>query len=82
MRTIVDLPEDQLDALSDLCRREGISRAEAIRQAVAQYTRGKRLATHPAFGLWHDRPIDGLVYERPLRDEWERAPRSRARRRR
>jgi hypothetical protein len=29
MRTIIDLPADQLDALDGICRRESISRAEA-----------------------------------------------------
>lgn len=81
MRTIIELPDDQLEALADLCRSEGISRAEAIRQAVAQYTRGRRSkAAAGAFGLWRDRAIDGLEYERQLRDEWV-ATRSRARRR-
>ena len=71
MRTIIELPPDQLDALSDLCRSEGISRAEAIRQAIAHYTRGRRSqAAAAAFGLWRSRPVDGLQYERELRDEW------------
>ena len=71
MRTIIELPDDQLEALANLCRSEGISRAEAIRQAVAQYTRGRRSnAAAGAFGLWRNRQIDGLRYERQLRDEW------------
>jgi hypothetical protein len=71
MRTIIELPDDQLEALADLCRSEGISRAEAIRQAVAQYTRGRRSkAAAGAFGLWRNRQIDGLEYQRQLRDEW------------
>jgi hypothetical protein len=80
MRTIIELPEDQLDALADLCRSEGISRAEAIRQAVAHYTRGRRSkAVTAAFGLWRNREMDGLEYERQLRDEWA-GTRDRARR--
>ena len=34
VRTIVDLPEEQIRKLTLLCRRERISRAEAIRRAV------------------------------------------------
>lgn len=76
MRTIIELPTDQLDALADICRRDGISRAEAIRQAVAMYLGGRRAAdARPAYGLWRDRPIESLVYERQLRHEWERGPR-------
>ena len=81
MRTIIELPGDQLDALADLCRAEGISRAEAIRRAVLSYVRGARSkALTSAFGLWRDRPIDGLEYERQLRDEWQSRPRATSRR--
>jgi hypothetical protein len=81
MRTIIDLPEDQLEALASLCRSEGISRAEAIRRAVAQYMGQRRHTTGAAaFGLWRDRPIDGLEFERALRDEWAAGPAKPARR--
>lgn len=82
MRTIIELPEDQIQALDGLCRRAGISRAEAIRQAVASHVRLERQsAPDPAFGLWRGRGVDGLTYERRLRGEWDR-PRVRAGRRR
>ena len=35
MRTIVDLPAEQMRKLAVLCRKEKISRAEAVRRAVA-----------------------------------------------
>jgi hypothetical protein len=71
LRTIIELPEEQVRALAELCRREKISRAEAIRRAVAQYARGQ-MASPPqnAFGLWRGRGLDGLSYERRLRREW------------
>jgi predicted RNA methylase len=72
MRTIIDLPPDQIEALEALCRREGISRAEAIRRAVAQHVRPvRRAATDPAFGVWRTRRLDGLKYQERLRREWE-----------
>jgi hypothetical protein len=75
MRTIIELPAEQLEALAELCRAEGISRAEAIRRAIADYTRGRRAkGAATAFGLWRSRPIDALGYERALRDHWERTP--------
>ena len=81
MRTIIELPEDQVEALANLCRTEGISRAEAIRRAVAEYMDKQRHATAAgAFGLWRDRPVDGLEYERQLRDEWVSGPEEPARR--
>ena len=71
MRTIIELPEDQLAALDTLCRRDNISRAEAIRRAVAQHVRLERAAEpERAFGLWRKRPVDGLKYQRRLRGEW------------
>ncbi len=73
MRTIIELPTDQLEALADLCRREGISRAEAIRRAIAEHLRGRRASTpDPAFGLWKGTRGDGLTYQRQLRGEWDR----------
>jgi hypothetical protein len=73
MRTIIELPPAQIDALDALCRREGISRAEAIRRAVAAHVRQQReRGPDPAFGLWRDRPVDGVNYERRLRREWSR----------
>jgi metal-responsive CopG/Arc/MetJ family transcriptional regulator len=40
MRTIVDLPEEQLRKLAALCRKENISRAEAVRRAVGRLLQG------------------------------------------
>ena len=71
MRTIVDLPEAQLEILDAWRRREGVSRAEAVRRAVAAYVREARVTgPDPAFGLWAGRVTDGLTYERRLRQEW------------
>lgn len=71
MRTIIDLPSGQLDALDALCRRDRISRAEAIRRAVAAHVgRVSASARSEAFGLWRDRNLDGLAYQQRVRDEW------------
>lgn len=74
MRTIIDLPEEQLAALDGICRREQISRAEAIRRAVALFVRQRGAgASGLAFGLWRDtRRGDGLRYQQRLRREWGR----------
>jgi hypothetical protein len=72
MRTIIELPGDQIEGLDALCRRDGISRAEAIRRAVARHLEAERAAgPNRAFGLWRARPVDGLKYERRIRDEWQ-----------
>jgi hypothetical protein len=78
MRTIIEVPADQLDGLDTVCRRDDISRAEAIRRAVALYLEKERAGgTDDVFGLWRGRSIDSLAHEQTLRDEW--ASRSRRR---
>ena len=72
MRTIVDLPEPQLEGLDDWCRRERISRAEGVRRAVEAYIGARRAAgPDPAFGVWAGRAVDGLTYQRRIRREWD-----------
>jgi hypothetical protein len=73
MRTIIELPIDQLEALDAVCKVDNISRAEAIRRAVALMVKRHPLtAGGRAYGLWRDRKIDGLKYQRSVRGEWDR----------
>lgn len=71
MRTIIDLPPAYLDALDVWSRREGISRAEAVRRAVAEHLQRHQIDTTRAFGLWRDRRVDGIEYQQRLRREWD-----------
>ena len=79
MRTIVDLTDEQIAKLREVCEREGISRAEAVRQAVelsiTQRQRKEdefRRALNAAFGSWKGYGIDGVEYQRKIRAEWDR----------
>jgi metal-responsive CopG/Arc/MetJ family transcriptional regulator len=77
MRTIIDLPDEQIAKLADLCAREGISRAEAIRRAVARYvcdddTARRKQAFREAFGSWKHDMRDALEIVEELRSEWDR----------
>jgi len=76
MRTIIDLPAEQIEALDRLCEKDQISRAEAIRRAVALLVRHNVSASAAAFGLWRDRPyVDGVEYQRQIRRrEWRDVP--------
>jgi hypothetical protein len=74
MRTLVDLPERELEQLTALSRSRKTSRAELIRQAVAGYLAQNKAGVEDSFGLWKDRGVDGLAYQESLRDEWERQP--------
>ena len=70
MRTIVDIPSEQLQQLTELCRREDLSRAEAVRRAIALLLEKQSGQPDSAFGLWKGRGTDGVTYQRALRDEW------------
>ena len=73
MRTIVELPESQVEALSVLCRRERISRAEAIRRAVAKLLDDEKATSGGmagAFGLWKGRTAEVRKLREDLREEW------------
>jgi hypothetical protein len=73
MRTIVDLTEDQVKSLAALCAAKGISRAEAVRRAVARLiAEEQRPDRARAFGAWKQHALDGARAVRRLRDEWER----------
>lgn len=76
MRTIVDLTEEQRAWLEAETRREGISRAEAIRRLVDNAReRGQERefleALDRAAGTWK-LPEDSVEYQRRLRAEWDR----------
>lgn len=70
MRTIVDIPPEQLQQLAELCRREDLSRAEAVRRAIALLLAQQPRQPDAAFGLWKGRGVDGVDYQRALRREW------------
>jgi hypothetical protein len=68
MRTIIDLPEAMLAMLTEICQRQGISRAEAVRRAVDRYITDHAAGEAPeTFGMWADRRLDALAYEDDLR---------------
>ena len=77
VRTTIDLPEEQIKALDAYRKRHGISRAEAVRRAVAAFVPPKAdkrtdFRMHPAFGSSKSvREGDSVDLVRRLRDEWK-----------
>jgi len=71
MRTIIDLPPRQVAALSRFCKSLGISRAEAIRKALAQFLEGKEEGREKAFGAWKKSRLNATEFVRGIREEWE-----------
>ena len=71
MRTIVDIPEDQVEALKRLSERAHLSRSELVRRAVAEYLQRHSPGTgDAAFGLSREQPLDALAMQDSLRVEW------------
>ena len=72
MRTIIELPETQLERMRPVLKQEGISRAELIRRAVNEYLKHyPEESDDTAFGVRADRAKDGLDYQEELRSEWD-----------
>lgn len=71
MRTLVDLPDSELEQLTALSRLRKTSRAELIRQAVAGYLARNKAGMEDSFGLWKGRREDGVAFQDRLRREWE-----------
>ncbi len=71
MRTLIDLPDTQIQALAVLCKQVRQPRAAVIREAVAEYLdrRGTK-SVDAAFGLWGPEAEDGLTYQEKARSEW------------
>lgn len=74
MRTIIDLPDRQVEALERICRSRKLSRTELIRQAVDHYLQEHLPVRDQAFGLWKGEGAreDGVAFQRRLRKEWKR----------
>jgi metal-responsive CopG/Arc/MetJ family transcriptional regulator len=70
MRTLVDIPDRQIDALAALSLASKVSRAEIIRRAIAAYIEQNRTGAEAAFGIWKGAPEDGLAYQERVRSEW------------
>lgn len=77
MRTLVDLPDDDVRWLDIRAKARGISRAALVREAISGFrsqTVDRKEGLRAGFGLWKDRPdkIDGVEYQRAIRAEWDR----------
>ena len=73
MRFLVDIPEDDLKWLDGVAKAEGRSRASVLRDAVSAFRhQDDKAGMEKYFGLWerYGSTVDGLEYERRLRDEW------------
>ena len=59
-RTIIDIPQPQLQEVDTLCKLLGISRAEAVRRALSDYMQNNDTVKTDGFGLWKAPAADRL----------------------
>ncbi len=75
MRTLVDIPERDLQLLNQLSKAGKVSRAELVRRAIAAYLaprKRKGSGIDKAFGIWAGMKEDALEYQERMRREWDR----------
>ena len=75
MKTLIDLPDEQIAILAEMGREQKKSRAALVREGVGKliedYLEARRLAAiDAAFGVWKDKVEDGVAYQNRLREEW------------
>jgi metal-responsive CopG/Arc/MetJ family transcriptional regulator len=73
MRTLVDIPEEDLERLAKATKQQGISRAEFVRRAIKASLQSRPAADlSKYFGIWADNPEDGQAFQDRMRAEWTR----------
>lgn len=73
MRTLIDLPQDELEIVDEVVKKLAISRAEFVRRAISvALTPYRHKMNHASFGSWSEKAgeVDGLAYQEKLRAEW------------
>jgi metal-responsive CopG/Arc/MetJ family transcriptional regulator len=71
VRTIVDLPDEQLEGLARVCGELQVSRAEAVRRAVERMNKDYSPARDDVgFVIWRGKGIDSRRYVEKMRSEW------------
>ena len=75
--TVLEVLQKRVERLPPAQQREVLDFAEFLAQRVKQMeleVQPRSLRSHPAFGIWRERAIDGLSYQETLRAEWDDRP--------
>lgn len=81
MRILIDISDQQIQALAAVSAARKVPRAQLVREALEAFIQRHRPSRDSAFGLWRDQvttlpgeeqplPTDGLAYQERLRSEW------------
>ncbi|TRW16698.1 ribbon-helix-helix domain-containing protein [Glacieibacterium frigidum] len=75
MRTIIDIPDEQLRRVDTIARRRNWSRAATVRKALEQFVESQPddfdAVLDKAIAAWSHIEIDGLEWQQRLRAEWD-----------
>lgn len=81
MRTLVDIPDEDISWLDEHARREGKSRAAVVREAVSSFRAEQARPVDKSWiekgaGYWRDRTdiVDAVEYQRALRHDPQFVP--------
>jgi metal-responsive CopG/Arc/MetJ family transcriptional regulator len=71
VRTLVDIPNEDLEVIGSVTAKLGISRAEFVRRALTASLVPYRDANQvDAFGILKGKLPDGMEYQEKVRGEW------------
>lgn len=71
MRTLIDIPKEDIEVIGAVTAKLGISRAEFVRRALTASLIPYRDADQAdAFGILKGQLQDGLRYQKKARSEW------------
>lgn len=66
------MPQSLADSLAALCKKFGISRAEAVRQALGFFIKEKSASNmEQAFGSWKKSQRQVDAYLKKIKSEWD-----------
>jgi hypothetical protein len=72
MKVLIELPDDWVKTLDQIALRKKVARVDLIRLGVQKTIETESDAAYKAaFGAWKDEKIDGVEFQRKLREEWE-----------
>jgi hypothetical protein len=71
VRTLVDIPKEDIEVIGSVTAKLGISRAEFVRRALtASLVPYRDAAQSDAFGVLKGTLPDGVAYQEKVRGEW------------
>lgn len=70
-RVLISVPQENIDKLDALAKRNESSRAALIREALVDWIqKHEGFLLEEAFGILKNHDIDGLEFQKKMRNEW------------